>query len=170
MCNAFDIKMEPGRLRHSPGGIDALRLIVTTNHDDLIEHAFNPRQPGIVVDRGRSVNVRVRQANGPWSESEAKRLGEVVIDRKQPIVCKMHGSLDREDKENDAFLITGEQYVDFPGRPDVEQIPPMLATMMKRKNFLFLGYGLKDWNVRVSCANAHWRVTLPNGSGPGLSF
>ena len=99
--------------------------------------------------RGRSGNVWVRQADGPWNEIEAKRLGELVVDRKRPIVFKMHGSLDREDKDNDAFLITEEQYVDFLGRPDVGQIPPMLAGTMKKKNFLFLGYGLKDWNVRV---------------------
>ena len=145
----FDVKIEPGRLHNCLARIDDLRLIVTTNYDDLIERALEARHPWVVVDRGRSGNVWIRQADDPWREFEAKRLSEVVVDRSRPIIFKMHGSLDRGDKDNDAFLITEEQYVDLLGRPETGQIPPMLATMMKRKNFLFLGYGLKDWNVRV---------------------
>ena len=61
----------------------------------------------------------------------------------------MHGNFDRADKTYDWFLITEEHYVDFLGRPETVQVPQMLATLMKKKNFLFLGYGLKDWNVRV---------------------
>jgi hypothetical protein len=84
-----------------------------------------------------------------WEEVETKLLGRKIVDWKQPVVFKMHGSLDRIDRENDEFLITEEQYVDFLGRPENGQLPQMLATRMKRRNFLFLGYGLKDWNVRV---------------------
>jgi hypothetical protein len=72
-----------------------------------------------------------------------------MVARGRLVIFKMHGSLDRTDKDNDAFLITEEQYVDFLGRPENGQIPPMLAAVMKQRNFLFLGYGLKDWNVRV---------------------
>jgi len=71
-----------------------------------------------------------------------------IVD-KEPIIFKMHGTFDRKDEENDWFLITEEHYVDYLGRAETVQIPPMLVTMMKRKNFLFLGYGLKDWNIRV---------------------
>jgi hypothetical protein len=61
----------------------------------------------------------------------------------------MHGSLDREDCQRDSFLITEEHYVDFLGRPDSSQIPPLLMRIMRDSSFLFLGYGLRDWNVRV---------------------
>ena len=144
----FSVKVEPGPLHRCLAEIDDLRLIVTTNYDDLIERALEARRPWVIVDRGTPGNVWYRPPGGPWHEVESKLLAEHV-DRRGPIVFKMHGSLDREDKDNDAFLITEEQYVDFLGRPEAGQIPPMLMTMMMMKKFLFLGYGLKDWNVRV---------------------
>jgi hypothetical protein len=80
---------------------------------------------------------------------EKQRLEEGESGRKAPIIYKMHGNLDRDDRAYDWFLITEEHYVDFLGRPETGQVPPTLAALMKKRNFLFLGYGLKDWNVRV---------------------
>jgi SIR2-like domain len=102
-----------------------------------------------VVDRGMSGNVWCRPPSGPWEEVEAKNLGYKISDRRRPIVLKLHGSLDPDDRDNDSFLITEEHYVDFLGRSEGAQIPQMLATAMRERSFLFLGYGLKDWNVRV---------------------
>jgi hypothetical protein len=61
----------------------------------------------------------------------------------------MHGSLNREIPNDDEYLITEEQYIDFLGRGDKIQIPQMIELIMLRKHFLFLGYALRDWNVRV---------------------
>ena len=60
----------------------------------------------------------------------------------------MHGTFDREDEKNDSFLITEQDYVDYLGRAQ-NCVPPYLATRMAKSNFLFLGYSLTDWNVRV---------------------
>jgi hypothetical protein len=66
-----------------------------------------------------------------------------------PILFKMHGSIDRQDRKNDSFLITEEDYVDYLGRDSGHYIPPYINGLMQGKNFLFLGYSLEDWNVRV---------------------
>jgi hypothetical protein len=148
---ALDVSAQPGRLHRllARPGLEALRLFVTTNYDDLIERALEPRAPWVVVDRGTSGNVWCRPPGGVWEEVEAKNLGYRITDRKRPIVLKLHGSLDHDDRDNDSFLITEEHYVDFLGRPEGGQIPPLLATAMRERSFLFLGYGLKDWNIRV---------------------
>lgn len=148
---ALAVPAEPGRLHRclTCAKLDALRLYVTTNYDDLIETALEPRAPWVVVDRGTPGNVWCRSPGGAWEEVEAKKLGYTITDKKRPIVLKLHGSLDRDDRDNDSFLITEEHYVDFLGRPEGGQIPQMLGTAMRERSFLFLGYGLKDWNIRV---------------------
>jgi hypothetical protein len=61
----------------------------------------------------------------------------------------MHGTVDLANPKNDSFLVTEEDYVDFLGRDQGNYIPPYLFGLMQDKNFLFLGYSLADWNVRV---------------------
>jgi len=61
----------------------------------------------------------------------------------------MHGSVDKIDARNDSYLISEEDYVDFLGRSGGSYIPPYITGLMTGKAFLFLGYSLEDWNVRV---------------------
>jgi hypothetical protein len=64
----------------------------------------------------------------------------------------MHGSFNRVAREEDSYVITEEDYVRFLGGFSSKQlvlVPPLLAAMMKTRHFLFLGYSLRDWNLRV---------------------
>lgn len=155
---AFDVSAKPGKLHRLLASVDTLELIVTTNYDDLIEQAFQEREPWVMVDHGVPGKLWLR-GKRDWAAVDADTLTGYHLDKrrqeeggsqqKAPIIYKMHGNLDRKDRNYDWFLITEEHYVDFLGRPDTVQVPQMLATLMKTKNFLFLGYGLKDWNVHV---------------------
>ena len=164
---AFAVAAAPGKLHKLLATVKPLELIVTTNYDDLIEQAFEGREPWILVDHGVPGELWLR-GKGKWGVVEAQTLTSDHLDQlemerlqggpgqpgrsageKTPIIYKMHGNFDRADKTYDWFLITEEHYVDFLGRPETVQVPQMLATLMKKKNFLFLGYELKDWNVRV---------------------
>jgi hypothetical protein len=163
----FNVVTEAAPLHRCIASLNHLRLVVTTNYDDLIERALEARwvesnsemrKPWILVDRGTPGIVWYREPGKPWVEAESKNLGDHLVDppsvpgqerHYRPILFKMHGSVDREDREQDWFLITEEHYVDFLGRPDNSQIPPMLMKLMRNRNFLFLGYGLRDWNIRV---------------------
>jgi NAD-dependent SIR2 family protein deacetylase len=149
---ALSVPASPGQIHRclADPRLDALRLFVTTNYDDLVERALEARRPWVVVDRGESGNVWCRAHGAEWQQVEAKTLREALRpDPARPIVLKLHGSLDRDDCGNDSFLITEEHYVDFLGRTEGAQIPQMLAAAMRERSFLFLGYGLRDWNVRV---------------------
>jgi hypothetical protein len=163
----FNVDAKTSDLHRCITSIDRLRLIVTTNYDDLIENALEERwkrtnndlyRPWIVVDKSTPGTVLLRQMGAKSLEVEAKNLSKKIRDPEpapgmpqlyRPILFKMHGSLDRQDQQRDCFLITEEDYVNYLGRPDGGQIPPMLLQIMRDNSFLFLGYGLRDWNVRV---------------------
>jgi hypothetical protein len=140
------------------------RLIVTTNYDDLIERAFADKPHWTVVDRGRAGFVWYRKpGEADWHEIGSAEL-KGAIEGKVTILYKMHGSLDRDNDENDFFLITEEDYVDFLGRPTEQQIPPAMIKIMETRNILFLGYALKDWNVRVMLQ----RISKTRGSAKAI--
>ena len=62
----------------------------------------------------------------------------------------MHGAVDRVDPERDSFVITEDQFIDYLTRADFSSLVPVtLAAKLRRSHFLFLGYGLRDWNMRV---------------------
>jgi hypothetical protein len=129
-------------------------LIVTTNYDDLIERAF--------TDAGRPYDVVVHI-------TDAKRGGEIlwwkhgdpaptallaknlIIDlTKTSVIYKMHGAIDRTNSGQDHYVITEDDYIDFLVRLTKNSaIPKIFAEPFQKRHFLFLGYGLADWNLRV---------------------
>ena len=63
---------------------------------------------------------------------------------------KIHGAVDRADPEQDSYVITEDHYIEYLARTDLRGlIPSTLAAKLPRCGFLFLGYGLRDWNLRA---------------------
>lgn len=144
---AFSGAYRPGAIHALLARVERPMLIITTNYDDLIEQAFAGRDYHLVVDRGDKNRVWVAGPGGlaPYRTSD---LRKALLPEDWPIVYKLHGTLDRGDASNDSFLITEQDYVDFLGRAQT-CVPPYLANRMSKARFLFLGYSLADWNVRV---------------------
>ena len=66
------------------------------------------------------------------------------------MLLKIHGALDRAIASNDSYVITEDHYIDFLTRTDLSNLlPVMLAAQLRASHFLFLGYSLRDWNLRV---------------------
>jgi hypothetical protein len=62
----------------------------------------------------------------------------------------MHGSVVKETEKWDTFVITEEDYVDFLSRMAGNRaFPAALYEYFRNRSFLFLGYSLSDWNLRV---------------------
>jgi hypothetical protein len=142
-----------GRLSHYP-------LIVTTNYDDLMERAFQEAaQPYDVVSYVAEGEQRGKFVHLP--HADASSAGEpVLIDipneyrglalDERPVVLKIHGAIDRTSATRDSFVITEDHYIDYLTRTDVrELIPATLLAKIRHSGFLFLGYSLRDWNLRV---------------------
>jgi hypothetical protein len=81
-------------------------------------------------------------------------LSETEPEVEHPMVFHLHGSI----KDQDSFVLTEDDYLDFmvnarryEGSADLSSryIPPKVDELMALNSLLFLGYGLRDWNLRV---------------------
>lgn len=143
----------PGELRRQ--GRPQHQLIVTANFDTLLEEAF--------ADAGEPADVVVYVADGPQRGRFVHREPsgrETCIDTpnkydglsldRRTVIVKIHGAVDRRERANDSYVITEDHYIDYLTNTDISQfIPVKLASRIMESAFLFLGYSLRDWNLRV---------------------
>lgn len=130
-------------------------LVVTTNYDDLMERAFH--------DAGEPFDLVTYVAEGEergkfWHRpprgdtrliEKPNKYRDLSLDER-PAILKIHGAVDRANAERDSFVITEDHYIDYLTHTDISNLVPVtLAAKLRRSHFLFLGYGLRDWNLRV---------------------
>jgi hypothetical protein len=66
------------------------------------------------------------------------------------LIIKAHGSAAKLDAETSSFVISEDDYIDYLVKMDPDNwFPSTLKNAIKNKRFLFLGYGLRDWSMRV---------------------
>ena len=134
-------------------------VIVVTNYDTLVEQAFRAagKPYDLVVypsDRKDIANAILWWPQGA-REPLVKAPNELDIDlTRTTVMYKMHGTIVHETEEWDNFVITEEDYVEFLSRMMASAaIPSMLYPYFRDRSFLFLGYSLRDWNLRVLLKN-----------------
>jgi hypothetical protein len=162
----FGIHFEPNRLhrflaslpkliRATPQAGDQLQLIVTTNYDDALETAF--------AQAGEPFDLVTYVSDGEFRGRFAHRTpsGELgIIERAneyvglahgaRTVILKIHGAIDRENPQRDSFVITEDDYIDYLTRTDVSKLlPPTIVEKLRLSHILFLGYSLRDWNLRA---------------------
>jgi hypothetical protein len=129
-------------------------LIFTTNYDTLIEEAFvRANVPYDLViypaDRADAANALLWWEHGA---TEPKPVLASLLDvdlESRSVIYKMHGTL-APKLGGDNFVITEEDYVRFLAQlASQAAVPPCFHDLFEGRNFLFLGYGLRDWNLRV---------------------
>jgi hypothetical protein len=139
-------------------------LIVTTNYDDLMERALveagepfdvvrylsgGPDRGLFVHDRSHAGPDRAQDEAGPRVIKVPKRYDRVSSDLRT-VVMKIHGAVDRMDESRDSYVITEDDYIDYLTRTSPnELIPVRLLAELLNSHFLFLGYAMRDWNLRV---------------------
>jgi hypothetical protein len=163
-----------------PGDVHALLaevtnplLIMTTNYDDLTEralasagHSFDlvvhptdrPDIAGCVLLWEHAEELFPRPtAEARWKEPTAHPANQLQVDLgKRTIVYKMHGSVlrDAPDGTRDSYVITEDDYLEFLSRLTTQSaVPAVFETYLRERRFLFLGYGLADWNLRLVLRN-----------------
>ena len=132
------------------------QLVVTTNYDDLLERAFRAAdEPFDLVTYVVEGDHRGKFLH--WLPDGQERLIDKPNEylglslNRQTVVLKIHGTVDRrESAEQDSFVITEDHYIDYLTRTDISNLVPVtLAAKLRKSHFLFLGYSLRDWNLRV---------------------
>ena len=144
----------PRLLRERDSGSEGL-LVVTTNFDDMVERAFAAAgEPLDVVVYLAKGDLRGKFLHRP-PEGELRAIEQPNRDRKlQPrkrtVLLKLHGAVDRDSPDGDSFVVTEDHYIDYLAQTDIANLVPVsLMAHMNESHFLFLGYGLGDWNLRV---------------------
>jgi DNA-binding SARP family transcriptional activator len=126
------------------------QLLVTTSYDLALEQAL--------LDAGEEFDVvsyiatgRDRGRFGHRDPSGATHVidlpntyaSELSLDRRT-IVLKLHGGGDN------GFVVTEDDYIAYLAHGDVATaIPVGLAARLRRSHFLFVGYGMREWSLRL---------------------
>ena len=161
----FEAAVEPGPLHRFLARLPALlreqgaphQLIVTTNYDLALERAFE--EAGEEVDivaylaagahRGRFWHRPPGEVPRPIDVPNTYAT-ELSLERRT-ILLKLHGAVDPlPEREWESFVITEDDYIDYLGRSELTAVVPVsLAARLRRSHFLFLGYEMADWNLRL---------------------
>ena len=135
------------------------QVILTTNYDDALEQAFaEADEPYDLItyvcaspadQRGKFVHFPPG-ASEPIPIVKPNEYAGLELDRRA-VILKMHGAVARHGTfDQDNYVITEDHYIDYLANADPSSLLP--APIMKRlrnSSFLFLGYGMSDWNLRV---------------------
>jgi DNA-binding SARP family transcriptional activator len=133
------------------------QLLVTTSYDIALEAAF--------LEAGEQFDVVSYVASGPnrgkfchISPDGTGRLidlpntyaTELSLEQRT-VILKLHGQVDRgPEREWESFVVTEDDYIDYLTKSDVAgALPVALAAKLRRSHFLFLGYTMADWNLRL---------------------
>lgn len=134
-------------------------LIVTTNYDDLLERAFESvGQPyDLVVHPTDRLDWEASVLWWKYKEPKPQAVppNQLHIDLSTTsVIYKMHGTVYRPQRGWDSYVITEDDYVDFLSRMTGQTaVPALFMRCFLKRHFLFLGYGLRDWNLRVVLRN-----------------
>jgi hypothetical protein len=144
----------PGVWREKRCDPPPYQLIVTTNYDDALERAFaDAGEPFDLLsyvakgpDSGRFLHVPPDGKPRPIKKSNQYPLSLA----ERTIILKIHGAVNRIDRNEDSYVIAEDDYIDFLSQTSIAKVVPvMLNDHMQNSHFLFLGYSLRDWNLRV---------------------
>lgn len=135
------------------------QLIVVTNYDTLVEQAFDAigSPYDLVIHAADRSDIANSVLWWPYREPEPKIEAPNSLDidlGKTTVIYKMHGTVLQKTERWDNFVITEEDYVDFLARMTTQTaIPSLFYEYFHSRSFLFLGYSLRDWNLRVVLRN-----------------
>jgi len=132
------------------------QLLVTTAYGSALERAFAEAGEEVDVvsyiasgrDRGKFCH---RSPDGTSRVIEVPNTyaTELSLDRRT-VILKIRGQLDPGADGSDSFVVTEDDYIDYLVRADVASAVPVgLAATLRRSHFLFLGYTVRDWSLRL---------------------
>jgi len=156
------------------GGQRQCPLIITTNYDDLLERAFDeaaePYHLVTYIAEGEHRGKFRHTNDGRSCIVEVPNQYHDVAPGERAVILKIHGAFPRKRSDADpapsastdlpGYVITEDHYIDYLTRTELSNLVPVrLVQHLSMCRFLFIGYALRDWNLRVilhrlSSANA----------------
>jgi hypothetical protein len=133
------------------------RIVITTNYDSLFEQALSQ----LTARDGRPSPKRpIIKIYDPTRTGSPE---DVPLDpsANEPVLLKLHGDFSRPE----SIVITEEDYIVFIQRmstPHLHPIHEFIRARMKTWPVLFIGYSLKDYNLRLLFRTLRWNVDVAN--------
>jgi Bacterial transcriptional activator domain/SIR2-like domain len=131
-------------------------IIATTNYDHALERALvNAGETFDTLsyvatgrDRGKFIHAT---ADGPTTLIELPNTYADLPVGNRLIVVKLHGQVDPDPgREHESFVVSEDDYIGYLAQTEITSVLPVtLAAKLRRSHFLFLGYPLRDWTLRV---------------------
>jgi TIR domain/SIR2-like domain len=167
---ALGVESEPSPVHRYLASLPArlgnrYQMIVTPKYDSALEKAFREADerfdvavymaPG-TTEQGKFVHLPWKALPQTISVPNHYRdfpiiAGEHRLER--TIIVRINGGIDDPSAGfpwEDNYVITEDHYIDYlSGSSATEVIPGQLLAKLKRANYLFLGYTIADWRLRV---------------------
>jgi hypothetical protein len=178
----------PGLLRER--GAERYQLILTTNYDTALERAFDavhePFDLAVFMAGGEH---KGRFLHIPWWDGQGCEPGPIRdpnayvefpidddLELARTVIVKIHGGAlhdaPAEYQLKNNFVITEDDYIGYLSRSPVESLIPLqILDKLRESHFLFLGYSVRDWSLRVFLRRI-WSEQKPSAASwaiqPGL--
>lgn len=152
-----ELERSVGRRQH--------QLIVTTNYDDALEKAMTEAGEPFDLLWYSVADCRPGQPGRIWHKPPDGPAHPIKVSNEDPlsvaertVILKIHGAVMRIESVKDvphksvkdSYVISEDHYIAFLTNTSLQRlIPPSLMEMLLESHFLFLGYSLQDWNLRV---------------------
>jgi hypothetical protein len=129
-------------------------LVVTTNYDDLMETAFARQTCDVLFYDPDPEDKPARFWHKKPDGTIVKIMDPISYDYpffdERPVVLKIHGTVDRSRQGKEGYVITEDHYIEYLAEEALEKLLPTdFLTKLRTNHLLFLGYSLRDWNLRV---------------------
>jgi TIR domain/SIR2-like domain len=169
--------VEPGRVQQAlaripamlrEAGRDSYPLLVTTTYDTALERAFEevnePFDLAVWLAAGKG---RGRFLHLPWYDAADREIEPISRpneyvefpiddygDLSRTVIMKVHGGAVHDAPPGlgvvAGFVVTEDDYIGFLTESSVENlVPTQLLKKLRDSHFLFLGYGVREWSLRV---------------------
>ncbi len=132
------------------------QLIVTTNFDNALERAFE--QAGeecdvvtyVALGRNRGKFLHLK-ANGAATVVEVPNAYSDLSLESRTVILKIHGGIDMHpERQWESFVVSEDDHIDHLAQAAISvAVPVAIAARLRRSHFLFLGYPLQAWSLRV---------------------
>ena len=132
------------------------QLVVTANFDHALERAFAEcEEPVDIVSyialgrhRGKFLHV---SDEGEARVVDVPNAYAALSPESRTVILKVHGQVDRQPtREWESFVVSEDDHIAYLAQAEISSLVPVtLVARLRRSHFLFLGYPLHDWGLRV---------------------
>jgi hypothetical protein len=129
---------------------------LTTHYDDVLERALEAEGEEFDVvsyvaagrDRGKFIHTDPR---GVSLVVEVPNVYAELALEERTIVVKLHGHADSSpDRARESFVVSEDDYIGYLAQSEIASLVPVtIAARLRRSHFLFFGYALAEWQLRV---------------------